>query len=365
MRKTAHLADGETRPADDTPAANGAPGVASAAPDHEHPDSPDRRTPAPPPPVSDPHQPQADDEQQGLFPGLLAAIRNYRSVPPERAMFRELLSSAVGRTIETYVVGGLKIGASSIKLVAWSLFARMNSAGFLVDDEGRPFSRETFARDACLSKRVVRAAIGFLKQARVIAVDPTSGPNPELIRINIGGLDWSAVQHRIKILIADRDDPDSTANQQPLLLVASGEAASPLNGARGEAASPHERYVRGEQIKSKAAAEAPARAGGGDRRQAQQQPDDISPEGERLIDALAGRSREHDLPFAEGAVRRRLAEGELTNADLRRRLNTLPPRLATLTPEQWAADEAAGRVDRRRKGGYPAPPDDPRFTLDG
>ena len=68
------------------------------------------------------------------------------------------------------------------------------------------------------------------------------------------------------------------------------------------------------------------------------------------------------MPFAETAVRRRLTAGELTNIDLRYRLNQLPPRLATLTAEQWAADEAAGRVDRSRKGGYPAPPDDPRFT---
>ena len=168
-------------------------------------------------PVHD-DQPQPDDEQQGLLPGLLATVRNYRRVPPERAMFRELLFSAIGRSIETYVVGGFKVGASSIKLVAWSLFGRMNSAGILVDDDGRPFSRETYARDASLSKRAVRAALGYLKQARLIAVDPARGPHPELIRINIGGLEWSAVRSRIKILIADRGNPDSTPNQKPLLL---------------------------------------------------------------------------------------------------------------------------------------------------
>ena len=44
----------------------------------------------------------------------------------------------------------------------------------------------------------------------------------------------------------------------------------------------------------------------------------------------------------------------------RRRLNQLPPRLATLTAEQWAAAEAAGRVDRIRKAGGPCGSCSPR-----
>lgn len=315
-------------------------------------------------PVRD-DQPHADDAQQGLLPGLLATIRNYRSVPPERALFRELVFTTVGRSIETYVVGGLKISASSIKLVAWSLFGRMNSAGVLIDDDGHPFSRETYARDASLSKRAVRAALGFLKQARVIAVDPANGPHPEVIRINVGGLDWSAVRRRVKILIGDRSNPDSSADQQSLLLYARGEAASPLEGARGEAASPHEGYVRGGQISvSIAQAASTSRASSTD----QEQQPALPPGGENLIRAIAGRSREHDVPFAEVAVRRRLAAGELTTDDLFRYLNDiLPPRMNTqdhAAHARFDRDEVAGLVDRRRKGGYPAPPDDPRFTTD-
>lgn len=89
---------------------------------------------------------------------------------------------------------------------------------------------------------------------------------------------------------------------------------------------------------------------------------------EELIGALAARSREHDVPFAEAAVRLRVARGELTTADLRHRLeHVLPPRMNTEDPaavERWNADVAAGRIDRSRKGGYPAPPDDPRFTTE-
>ena len=48
--------------------------------------------------------------------------------------------------------------------------------------------------------------------------------------------------------------------------------------------------------------------------------------------------------------------------DLRRYLEeVLPPRMNDGGPEaaeRWKADEAAGRVDRTRVGGYPAP----RFT---
>ena len=134
----------------------------------------------------------------------------------------------VGRTIESYVVGGLEISAASIKLVAWGLFSRMNDAGILVDDAGRPFSRKTYARDASLSTRTVRAALGFLRQARLIAVDPSRGRQREIIRINLGGLDWSAVRRRVKILIGDRVSPEHPADtQEPLPLCRRGEAAPP------------------------------------------------------------------------------------------------------------------------------------------
>ena len=252
-------------------------------------------------------QAQPDDAQQGLLPGLLATVRNYRRVPPERAMFRELVFGAVGRSIETYVVGGLKISAASIKLVAWILFGRMNSAGILVDDDGRPFSRETFARDASLSKRAVRAALAFLKQARLIAVDPARGPHPEVIRINVGGLDWSAIRRRIKIVIGDRSGHDSTADQQRLLLYARGEAASPLNGARGEAASPHEGYVRGGQISKPIAAAGTSRASTADRRRQEQQQPGQTARIEELIGAIAARSRALARPFDEAATRQDLA----------------------------------------------------------
>ena len=112
------------------------------------------------------------------------------------------------------------------------------------------------------------------------------------------------------------------------------------------------------------AAADPPRANSADRRRREQQPDRSASDG--LITAIAARSREHDVRCSESGIRARLAAGVLKVEDLRRYLeDVLPPRMNDGGPEaaaRWEADEAAGRVDRTRVGGYPAPPDDPRFT---
>ena len=99
----------------------------------------------------------------------------------------------------------------------------------------------------------------------------------------------------------------------------------------------------------------------------QEQEADLAPE--KLISAIRARSAEHDVTFLEADVRRRIAAGKLTTADLLEYLNEwLPPRVNHASNEsdpahqRFLADDAAGRTDRSRKGGYPAPPDDPRFT---
>ena len=99
----------------------------------------------------------------------------------------------------------------------------------------------------------------------------------------------------------------------------------------------------------------------------QEQETDRAPE--KLISAIRARSAEHDVTFLEADVRRRIAAGKLTTADLLEYLNEkLPPRVNHASNEsdpahqRFLSDDAAGRTDRSRKGGYPAPPDDPRFT---
>ena len=270
--------------------------------------------------------PNPDDEQQGLLPGLLANVRNYRRVPPERALYRELVMAAVGRTAETYIVGGFRVSALVIKAVAWTLFGRMNAAGVLVDDEGQPFSRETYARDASSSIRAVRAALGFLKQARVIAVDPARGRQREIIRLNPGGLEWKAVRRRVKISIADRGTSPRPNRQLSLLSDRKGDSESTLRRRRGDSESPQEKYVRRGQISEPIAAAGTSRARSADHRQEQQQRDQARIEG--LLAAIAARARQLGHAFDEGDERRRVAEGEIDVAALQALADDLEAELA-------------------------------------
>lgn len=302
---------------------------------------PDNQAPAP-------DDPQPDEGPQQLELRLFERLDRFRGVPPEKALWRELLDVALGSS-ETFIENGMTVSAAFLHHVAWALFGRTDRAGIakitdqdLANDIRRPRSRPR-----------VTAALAVMRRLRISRSTRLNRRGPRLHMLNLGGLDWPAIRRRIA---AGARKQSSGPTQ---LEIPSGLHTRPLGGPSGL----HTRQLKGvrteEQISVSIAAAGTSRASLDDRRQ--QQP---SPEGKRLIDALAGRSREHDLPFAEDAVRRRLAAGNLTNADLRHRLNQLPPRLATLTPEQWAADEAAGLVDRSRRGGYPAPPDDPRFTTE-
>lgn len=288
-------------------------------------------------PILDDQVPAPDDPQQ-LELRLFERLDAFRGVPPEKGLWRELLDVAIG-TVETFTANGKTISAAFLHHVAWALFGRTDRAGVaqvtdqdLANDIRRPTSRSR-----------VTAALAVMHRLRISRPTRLNRRGARIHALNLGGLDWPAIRRRAA---ATKKQPSGVHTTQ--LELPSGVHTTQLEGVRTEG-----------QISESIAAAGTPRASVADRRK--QQP---SPEGERLIDALAGRSREHDLPFAEDAVRRRLAAGDLTNADLRHRLNQLPPRLATLTPEQWAADEAAGLVDRSRRGGYPAPPDDPRFTTD-
>ena len=309
-----------------------------------------RSTPAPcgaTAPVPDDQAPRPDDLQQ-LELRLFERVDQFRGVPPEKGLWRELLDLAIGSS-ETFTANGMTVSAAFLHHVAWALFGRTDRAGIakvtdqdLANDIRRPTSRSR-----------VTAAVAVMRRLRISRPTRLNRRGARIHALNLGGLDWPAIRRRVAA-VARKQSSGPTQLEIP-----SGLHTRQLAGPSGL----HTRQLEGVrtegQISESIAAAGTSRASSADRRK--QQP---SPEGERLIDALAGRSREHDLPFAEDAVRRRLAAGDLTNADLRHRLNQLPPRLVTLTPEQWAADEAAGLVDRSRRGGYPAPPDDPRFTTE-
>ena len=265
-----------------------------------------------------------DAPQQRLLPGLLAAVRNYRSVPPERALFRELVAQVL-RDITTVTVGGYEISASTIAGVAWALHGRMNAAGLVVDVNGRPIARSTIAADARLNLRAVVAALHFLKGQYMIVITPGRGRLRATIAINLGGLDWPAIRERVKLAIADRHAAAAAAApadpQQPLPLRSACGVAPTSQGARsGVAPTRHEGYVRGVHRPADpiAAADSPARTrtreAEADRKQQQQQQDQIRIDG--LFPAIAARCRELGLKYDEASERQDLAAGLINLADL-------------------------------------------------
>jgi rubrerythrin len=203
----------------------------------------------------------AAPKPQGRLPGLIAAIRDYRAVPPERALYREMLQQAVGRTITTYIVGGYEISAATIKLVAWCIFGRMNAAGCVAGTDGRPFSRTVIAADASIGERACRAAITFLKQGRLLHGE-RAGRGREMLQVTPWGLTWHAVKSRVKIEIyRNRGDAPSTQETgdapsllstrkgdaptaQTLLSMCKGDAPTAQKGHRAVGATALQGYVR-------------------------------------------------------------------------------------------------------------------------
>lgn len=302
-------------------------------------------------PIPDNQAPAPDDPHQ-LELRLFERIDAFRGVPPDRALWRELVDLAIG-TVRHFTAYGKTLSAGFIHHLTWTLYGRSDRAGI-----ARVTDRQ-LADDMRREPKAVTAGILVVQRLGIIRSIRASRRAARFHALNLGGLDWPAVRRRAVAHHREHQQHLELADGHQLQLPTSGVHTTPLNSSSGVHTTPLEGVRTEGQISESIAAAGTSRASMIDRRE--QQP---SPEGERLIDALAGRSREHDLPFAEDAVRRRLATGDLTNADLRHRLNQLPPRLATLTPERWAADEAAGLVDRSRRGGYPAPPDDSRFTAE-
>ena len=273
---------------------------------------------------------QTPDPRQGLLPGLLVALCGYQRTPPERAMYRELLMAAVGRTSESHTVGGLTISAATIKLVAWTLFGRMNAAGVIIDETGHPFRRQTLADDASITLRVVHAALIYLQRVRLIAIDPARGRQRAIIRVNLGGLDWSAVLRRVKLHIAANTTTKlpRADHERPLPLPLCGEAPSPQEVRSGEAPSPLEGVRTEGKISGPAAAGSTPRASSANRRQHEQQQQRDQARLEGLLGAVASRARQLGHDFDEADERRRFAKGEIDVAALQALADDLEAELA-------------------------------------
>ena len=309
-------------------------------------------------PVPDDQAPEPAGPQQ-LELRLFERIDAFHGVPPDRALWRELLDLAIG-TVKTFRAQGQSLSAAAVHHMGWAVYGRTNRAGIA------EVTNNKLAEDTRRKRPVVTALVTVLNRLRVIQTTRSSRRAPSFHRLNLGGMAWPAIRRRARMMHDEQAKLDLQAEDQLSLpgsfpRAASGQHYGPLSC---QQSGQLKGYVQGQISVPIAPAAGTSRASSADQ---EQQP--ASPTGaENLIRAIAGRSREHDVPFAETAVRRRVAAGELTTDDLFSYLNdALPPRMNTQDPEAHArfdADEAAGRVDRRRKGGYPAPPDDPRFTTE-
>ena len=246
------------------------------------------------------------DVQRNREPGqqlqlrFFALIDGYGRNPPERALWRELIELALSQT-RTFMHCDRPVAAEAVHHVALALYMRANEAGII---EG--FSAPLLSADCRLNERTIKACMHVLRELRVIRSSRPSRRRPAVHRMNLGGLDWSAVRARAK---------------------SSGGTMPPLKG-----------YVQGLLVPD--AAVDPDRT-----REEQQQPPTPDPDQpdqeernrcrtEGLIAAIAARARRLGMSYDEKDERRRLAAGEIGVDEL-----------------QALADKLAEQIRTRRREG--------------
>ena len=171
-------------------------------------------------------------EPEQLHLRLLAIVKRFRGIPPERALWRELLELAL-RDRGVFPHGGRSVAASAVWAVGAACYFRSNEAGVI---DG--FSVETIAADCRLSERTVKIALAILRDLRVIKTARHSRRRPARHLLNVGGLTWAVVRRRI---MAPSGDTMS------LLDGPSGDMVSPLDGPSGDTMSPLKGYGEDQQ----------------------------------------------------------------------------------------------------------------------
>ena len=142
------------------------------------------------------HQLEPDksgDPPQLNLPGLMAVV-GWKKPPPERALWRELVNLAIG-TAATLTHAGRSVAASAVHHVALALYMRANSAG-VIDGLNVP----ALATDCRRDERTVKAALGVLRNVRVLRMDRPGGRRaPARWRMNLGGLTWATARRQVRV----------------------------------------------------------------------------------------------------------------------------------------------------------------------
>ena len=173
---------------------------------------------------------------------LFERIGAMRGAPPERALWRELLDLAIGDCSAVHAPDGRPVDASTLWAVGWTFYALGNSAGII-----NGVNVETVARYCRVSARHVKAARAILRSWHVIKVERPSRRKPEVVKLNLGGLDWPAVRRRaaaerrrLRSPGGDTVSPPNAPSGDTVSLLdgSSGDTVSSLNAPSGDILSP-------------------------------------------------------------------------------------------------------------------------------
>ncbi len=261
-----------------------------------------------------------DTEPDQLSLRFFALIEGYKRVPPDRALWRELVNLALGHP-KSFRDGARTVSASTLVLVAYALYMRANSAGVVED-----FSATLIAADCRIGREHAQAALRVLNRLHVFRSTRASRRRPACHRMNLGGLDWPTVRARLKrsssgdrgSLLEDASGDrrsllkDASGDRRSLLEDASGDPRSLLSGDHGSPLKGNQKGGGTQQPVAVAAGTPCTREADRQSQQQQRQQDRI----EGLIGAIAARARELDREYDEADERQRLANGEINVDDM-------------------------------------------------
>ena len=280
--------------------------------------------------------------------------------PPERALWRVLIDTALAKT-DIFVARGRRISAEAVHHVALAFYMQADAAGVIHE-----FSEEFIAEQCRMSKRNVHAARQVLNDLRVVRSMPARGRRPGVHRMNLGGLDWPAVRQRVaRTRRGDMVSPQSGPGEDRRGDMVSpqsgheedrrGDMVSPQDGRRGDMVSPQsdpgedrrgdtmspQDGRRGDMVSppmgcttelplTAVADRYPSRARDREQQQqrfterkAQRQEERI----EGLIGAIAARARRLGMEYNEAEERHLLEAGEIGVDDLQRHADKLEEKL--------------------------------------
>ena len=278
---------------------------------------------------------------------FFAIVDGFSRRPPERALWRVLIDTALAKTDVFTARGGRRISAEAVHHVALAFYMQADAAGVIHE-----FSEEFIGEQCRMSKRNVHAARQVLNDLRVVRSIPARGRRPGVHRMNLGGLDWPAVRQRVaRTRRGDMVSPQSAPGDDRRGDMVSpqsapgddrrgdmvspqsvpgddrrGDMVSGQDGRRGDMVSPHVGCTT-ELPLAAVADRYPSRARDGDQQQQQRFTERRAKRHEErvegLIAAIAARARELGLVFDERDERQRLNAGEIDVNSLQEHANRL------------------------------------------